>query len=336
MTAPKSVLIIRPGALGDAVLTLPALRALKASGTERITVLGNPSSWAFVPPDEPGFEVLDWNTNNWLALFSPDAKFPPNVLGKLKTFDLAVVYLKPDRTEAEGALLKAGVKHVIGITPPGMDEIGEVHASEWLLGPLREKLGLKEHYRDVHRVLNANWVDWEKVEACLAKLELDDTPYIAIHPGSGGSKKCWPAERFARMAQHVCRKTKWPMVLFSGPADDAVVKRFDQVWNEVEPDIRKKIRRVHGQSIRELMHIVDQAPLYFGNDSGISHLVSWLSVTMHKTILFGPTDPRVWRPLGERVDVVTASEDGSLAPMEDLTEEKVLAALSKRMGFDFS
>ncbi|MCK7512989.1 MAG: hypothetical protein MZV70_59190 [Desulfobacterales bacterium] len=46
--------------------------------------------------------------------------------------------------------------------------------------------------------------------------------------------------------------------------------------------------------------------LYIGNDSGISHLAS--VVNGNVVAVFGPTDPRVWRPVGKGVRVVASDE----------------------------
>jgi heptosyltransferase-2 len=57
---------------------------------------------------------------------------------------------------------------------------------------------------------------------------------------------------------------------------------------------------------------------FIGNDSGITHLAAAAGVAT--TVLFGPTDPRVWAPRGEHVRVVQ-SADGT---MEGITVEAVL------------
>ena len=47
-----------------------------------------------------------------------------------------------------------------------------------------------------------------------------------------------------------------------------------------------------------------QCRCYLGNDSGISHLAAMLGVPT--TVLFGPSDPAIWRPLGSSVEILQA------------------------------
>jgi heptosyltransferase III len=60
--------------------------------------------------------------------------------------------------------------------------------------------------------------------------------------------------------------------------------------------------------------------IYIGNDSGFSHLAGLLG--RRAVVLFGPTDPLVWKPLGPRVETLTTIDRGELT---GLTVEAVLA-----------
>ncbi|HJQ83697.1 MAG TPA: glycosyltransferase family 9 protein, partial [Candidatus Binatia bacterium] len=77
--------------------------------------------------------------------------------------------------------------------------------------------------------------------------------------------------------------------------------------------------------------VLSRAALYLGNDSGISHLAG--AVGAAGVVLFGPTDPRRWRPLGGRLVPLrarTGSPDGiALAP---LPAARVIAACRRRFA----
>jgi hypothetical protein len=113
----RSALIIRPGALGDAVLTLPVLHALRAAGCSRLLILGQPSSWRFLAP-RGDVRVADLGAPDWLRLFADDAPLSSKAQGLLTGVDVAVVYLTPDRTVTLNALVRAGIGTVLGLTPP--------------------------------------------------------------------------------------------------------------------------------------------------------------------------------------------------------------------------
>jgi ADP-heptose:LPS heptosyltransferase len=103
--------------------------------------------------------------------------------------------------------------------------------------------------------------------------------FAAIHPFSGSARKNWPLERFREVAEKLGMPVRW----CAGPEDaldDAV--RFEDLYN--------------------LGHWLASARVYVGNDSGITHLAAAVGVPV--VAIFGPTDPAVWAPRGDRVRVI--------------------------------
>src|SRR2546426_6130935 len=73
------------------------------------------------------------------------------------------------------------------------------------------------------------------------------------------------------------------------------------------------------RSLRELAQLLRHCRVYIGNDSGITHLAAYLGCPT--IALFGPTDPRVWGPIGRRSRIIWKSK------LEDITVDDVLLAL---------
>jgi heptosyltransferase III len=125
-----------------------------------------------------------------------------------------------------------------------------------------------------------------------------------IHPFSGSRKKNWPFVRFKELAVRLGEPVRW----LAGPEEVlAGADRFDDLG--------------------ELANWIAGARLYIGNDSGITHLAAAAGVPT--VVVFGPTDPELWRPRGERVRCVRNE------PIEELAVEQVLEAmrgLSASMG----
>jgi heptosyltransferase-2 len=136
---------------------------------------------------------------------------------------------------------------------------------------------------------------------------LDAAPprgFIAMHPGSGGRRKCWPAERYARLAVKLaCRDGAVPLVFF-GPADSAVRDEFETA---MPPGI--EWQAADCRPLREVLALLSSSRGYVGNDSGMTHLAAHACPTV---VLFGPSNPHVWAPLGKNVRIVQAP-DGELA-----------------------
>ena len=122
---------------------------------------------------------------------------------------------------------------------------------------------------------------------------------VAVHPGSGGRRKCWPAERFAEVAAGLGR----PVVLLEGPADAEACRAFrDRAASPL------RVARAGGLSVPQAAALVAGCGLFLGNDSGMSHLAAALGVPT--VAVFGPTDPAVWSPRGPVVRVVGGGRGG--------------------------
>lgn len=110
---------------------------------------------------------------------------------------------------------------------------------------------------------------------------------VVIHPGSGSSTKNWPLDRFDEVASELATQGR-TVTWIAGPA-------------EVEGGLAKPGLLVES-SLVSLAKQLAAARLYVGNDSGITHLAASLGVAT--IAIFGPTDPGVWGPRGERVQIV--------------------------------
>jgi len=134
--------------------------------------------------------------------------------------------------------------------------------------------------------------------------------FVAIHPGSGGRAKRWPVERFAELARALPCPTVWLL----GPAedDDMEARRLGQGVGVV----------AHELPLPTLAGLLATCRAYVGNDSGVSHLAA--AVGAPTVALFGPTDPAVWAPRGDRVAVLGGPNAGGF---ESTSVERVLEEL---------
>jgi hypothetical protein len=130
---------------------------------------------------------------------------------------------------------------------------------------------------------------------------------VAIHPGSGGRRKCWPAHRFAEVATRLDA----PVLLIEGPADSEACREFAE---GLAPSVQ--VARAAGESLASVAALLMESRGYLGNDSGVSHLAAALGVPT--VAVFGPTDPNAWAPLGPRVSVVGPGGDTSWPTSDDV------------------
>jgi hypothetical protein len=308
--------------LGDSVLMLPVLHALRAAGVERILMLGTPASWGFLRPGAPAVRVADAGGPAWAWLFGEGR--PPSAAAReaLAGVELACVCLKPERGTVERALRAAGVPRVVGATPPTMfehaaDSDPAPHAAARLLAPLREFLPGKVGTDTILEGQNGICPHFPRQEddpllaaapeercSALRRLGLEAPPsggFFAVHPGSGGKRKCWPAERYAELTRRAAARGRQVLV-FLGPADEET----RDVFRRAAPGGAYLVAECF--PLREVLALLACARVFVGNDAGVTHLAARACPTL---ALFGPTDPRVWRPLGAGVTVLRAP-DGQL------------------------
>jgi ADP-heptose:LPS heptosyltransferase len=283
------ILVIRPGALGDVLVTLPALQALsEAFPSASIELMGSLAVVQWLPGRGVVNSVSSFDRADLGALFQPEAVPAAGLRDYLDSFDLIVSYATAPEHVFARNLARLARGRVLSLdTRPS--EV-HMHMSVYLQQPLRE-LGAAADagYPDLHLTP----ADQQEAGRWWAAQRLEDAWVVAIHPGSGSPAKNWPAERFAALATQLQRERRARIVLLSGPADEIAGASMRRVQDAIllqEPPLAL------------LAAILSRCRLYVGNDSGVSHLAA--AVGVPTVAIFGPTDPEVWAPRGPAVRIV--------------------------------
>ncbi len=267
-------MVIHQGALGDFILSLPAIWALYGAMTPKpFAVAGHP--WAVgVLEGVPEVDLLDVNTPPLSSLWTAEA---PGVL----PFPKAVVFSNSPHWR-EG-LKRAGVKEVWTLPPfpQGNLHLMDHHLRGLLLCGVKVKTHPDLFLSSEERKRVRHWLREEGIEG----------GFVVLHPGAGSSQKVWPPERMAEVAQRL-RQQGLLIVLVEGPADDGPVKAFLDASSP--PDLLLKT-----PPLRKLAAVLSEAALFIGNDAGVAHLAA--AAGAPTLVLFGPTDPSLWAPRGRKV-----------------------------------
>ena len=313
---PRRVLVIRPGALGDAILTLPLVNALIRSGAERVTILGTPSAWEFLAPAQRTVRVLDIGATAWLGLFG--GTFKRAAAAEIAAHDAAIVCLtRPE--QAVAALSGAGVREIVVDDPSRAQDVG--HFSDGLLRPATRHWSLPT---DRPPALLADdpllaLTAMEQAEA-RERLGVAANGFVVLHPGSGGDFKRWPVARFAALGERIPTELDCAVVVLVGPADETVSAELAAAWGG-----RTGVTLAVDWPLRLVLALLSTAQAYAGNDSGITHLAARACPTL---AIFGPTDPAIWGPLGPKVRVLRAP-GGRLDALDVDSVLEALAAFTK-------
>lgn len=118
-----------------------------------------------------------------------------------------------------------------------------------------------------------------------------DAPLVVLEPGAAyGPAKCWPAERYGRLAAGLLAQGL-DVLTVGTPASAAVEAR---VARHAGPGLLKGVGRT--PDLGALIGVLARARLLVSNDTGPMHLAAALGTPV--LALFGATDPAVSRPLG--------------------------------------
>jgi len=131
-------------------------------------------------------------------------------------------------------------------------------------------------------------------------------PIVILHPGGAQNPgatmldKRWPAERFAELARLEERNGS-TVLLSGGPGDLAVVERVAQLAKLGDSAILAGT-----VGLDTLAAVINRAAVFVGPDTGVTHIAA--AVGTPTVAIFGPTNPRRYRPLGRHVQVLAPPE----------------------------
>ena len=301
------VLVLRPGAIGDTLVTAPALRALRQRfPSARIEMAGNPVALPLLASSDLIDRCLAFDDPRVTRLFVAST---PSSDDPFLDLNAAVAWCSDPDGVLRRALAARGAARVVATSsrpPPGL----AVHVASYLLGTLGP-LGIEQDRPlDVPPIRTSTGGERQAREE-LCALGLEHRPFVAIHPGSGSPAKNWPAERFGAVLAALKGHDDVPTLVLGGPADAQVVAQLEVAMTDTTPVLLDRPLAVVAAILR-------QARAFLGNDSGLSHLAGLLGVPT--LALFGPSHPIHWSPLGPHVRVLRSEPLTALQPVRVLAE----------------
>lgn len=310
------ILVIRGGAIGDFLLTLPAISLLREAFPQaRLEILGYEHIVSLATSGGYADAARSIEYSAMAGFFNPKADLDPELSAYFASFQQIVSYLYDPDGFFAGNLRRCGVKNLIEASPK-VDVEGD-HATRQLARPL-ESLAL---YLDHHVDARLRPAEAHQTAAAATLQTLGGgavgRPLVAIHPGSGGERKNWPPERWEALGRWLFRlpeEVRPCVLLVGGESDVATLAALQTTWKE-ELQTGGHLIVAANQPLPELAALLSRCRLFVGHDSGISHLAAAVGVPC--VCLFGPTDPDIWAPPQKEV-VVLRSPDETLAglPLE--------------------
>jgi len=275
--------------VGDAVMTTPAIRAVRKNFPRaKITLLAKP--WV-IP-------VFHHNPHIDAVMPYDAAGRHKGVLGllrlsrdlKKKDFDLAILF----QNAFEAALLAfaAGIPRRLGFATDGRTalltdrlytypQLKKGHLIDYYLG-IVSGAGLDLDGRELELFISGHEQAW--TEAFLAEVGLTpEEPIAGLNPGATfGTAKRWLPERFAELSRRLYSEKGIRSLLFGGPGEVLLGR---QIAAQSEGSAINLCGRTN---LRKAMVLIDRCRFFITNDSGLMHVAAALNKP--QLALIGPTD----------------------------------------------
>jgi len=293
--------------VGDAIMALPALRAIRERFADaQIAVVARPYVADIYRDQQICDQLVAYDPRGAHAGFSGRER----LAGELRAQKFDVALLLQNAFDAAWLAWRAGIPQRIGYARDGRS----VLLTKAVPVPKRGEIPEHEQFYYLELLRRAGWVDslngessislklpsQSKLRAGECLLAAGSRPKalrVAIGAGASyGSAKCWPPERFAAVADRLIEEFDADVVLFGTPAEKAVSSAIAAAMH------RRPIDLTGTTAIADLPALLSQCQLFLGNDSGAMHVAA--AVGLPVVAVFGPTDPYGTAPVTPRCTIV--------------------------------
>jgi lipopolysaccharide heptosyltransferase II len=319
----KNILVIRTDRIGDMVLTVPALRALKkAYPSSRLTVLSAMNTRSLIEGLPFVDEVMvDDVSRGWIAYMKLVKEL------RRRRFDLAIVYHTKRRTNS--ACFLAGIPCRLGyrneklgflLNRPVRDErhLGLKHEVEYCLDLLRE-IGVHSHDLRIEIACDKDAEVWAEN---FMRTHFPEGNVMVLHPDASCPTRRWPAENFARLGELLNDKFKAQIVIVGAEGGRSIAQDIMRRMRTSAVDLTGQL------SLAQLASFLKRVNLLVSSDTGPIHVAA--AVRTPLVCLFLRTqaglNPERWHPLGDRCIVLVNK------PGEEIVVDKNSRVISGSFG----
>jgi lipopolysaccharide heptosyltransferase II len=313
---PRRILILRLERLGDLLMTLPALAALRARAPEAEVDLVVGTWNAPIARLVPGVDRCETLDAPWLAREVPGASvthlLARALVWRRRRYDLALNF-EPD-IRSNLLLALTGARRRVGFASRGG---GPCLTDPLAYDPQAHTAANTRRLVDAalppadgaaaaggSTALEAPRLELPAAARLRARRSLamprGDGPLVGLHPSGGRAVKQWDPRQFGRVAAHLAAEHRATIVLTGSASDRALV---DSARATIAPAV-PVIDLCGRLDIVELAAVLEQLDLFVTGDTGPMHLAAAVGTPV--VAIFGPSDPARWGPLGSPVRVVRA------------------------------
>lgn len=301
------ILIRATNWVGDAILALPALRAVRGRFPDaRIAVVARPYVADIYRDQQVCDELISYDPGGAQAGLAGRERLAREL--REKKFDVAL--LLQNAFDAAWLAWRASISERVGYARDGRSLL----LTKAIPVPKRGEIPAHEQFYYLELLRRAGWLErlvgenaiclhvpaQRKQRAETILLGGGSRPNafrIAIGAGASyGSAKCWLPDRFAAVADRLTENSDADVILFGTAGEKAVSSAIAAAMRRPPIDLT-------GQTaIADLPALLAQCHLFVGNDSGAMHVAA--AVGLPVVAVFGPTDPEGTAPVTPRCTIV--------------------------------
>jgi ADP-heptose:LPS heptosyltransferase len=304
----RRILVLRGGALGDFIVTLPALALLRRRWpSAEIELVGNATAATLALRDGLLTAASSQHERRWSALFGL-GPLPRELAAWFERFDLILSYWPdPDGDLRQRFPCRS---EQIFLSAPAMPACAP--AAAHYCAPLRQ-LGLETS--DFWHALRSFA---SRASAPPAGAASPPRTGTAVHPGSGSPQKNWPLKRWLALIPRLPP----PVTVILGEAELSEWENLPgpalATVATAGPPGAEGITRLTHPPLPALAEHLARCRIFLGHDSGISHLAAACGTPC--LLLFGPTAPAIWAPPAPHVRVIRRGPRLESIPLDDVLQ----------------
>jgi lipopolysaccharide heptosyltransferase II len=296
----RRIAVIRLDRVGDLVLTLPLLAALKRRWpSAEVTLLCREAvaPLAQAQPEIDRLMTVRGASGRAGRLLDADERLSLRARFRAERFDLVIDPFHGEELETALLAWHSCARYRLGFSTAGR-RLFFTHAvaarpdqaflrqQQALASAIGVELDPDERPR-----LRVTPAERDAAQTRLRDEGLDPTsPIIGIHPGGYYSSQRWPLGRFLELAGRLERERQWQVVFFGTRAEERLIA-------QIGIEAGQRVAVFFGLDLREFIALMNCCQLIVCNNSGPLHLASALGLSTVSTM--GPTDPIRWRPVGQ-------------------------------------
>ncbi len=354
----QKILIRGVNWIGDALLTIPTIRAIRRAYPDaHISLLIKP--WvAEIFKENPYINEIILYDDRFKG-FTGKLKLAKML--RLRRFDRAI--LLQNAFDAAFISWLSGIPERIGYkrdwrgplltkAAPVKKNILKRHQVYYYLNLLRESLSILPENTEPFLYLNEEEIQEARTLLNSSLLTPHSSLIVGINPGATyGSAKRWIPERFAELIHRIIDELNGRVVVFGSQSEVDIVDEIVKKVRSQESGVGRQKAKVHTQNskletrilmmagktnLRQLAALISECDVFITNDSGPMHMASALFVPI--VAIFGSTDKTITGPLGEGHKIIAKDlpcapclkrecPEGHLKCMTEITVDDVFNAL---------